>query len=446
MTALLLILSIAAFSSYFYIIWFWYLWLIPVLLFLIFFIYNVNWISFKHKTNSLLQNYALFFVWIVIQFWLFFLFKFFDISSIWSICTIMSINVLFWFLSYIVKYEDWKKIAQFAYYIFIIVLLLLSLWNYGVETSLNVFFYMWILTFAIVGFIVFVFSIKYKIEDYLNYQFLILALGSFWILLFKQIDNIYIFLITSVLALGAIYVLIFRILSNKPPTESEIKEISVRRILAWERVLKEVNKNREFSKKLYSFVFGFPNFVKYWFEFANSLVILILIYLYFQNALHLAWNMEQIFYRLVTVGFIINVYLLKKINYTSIVQRLLTFLVINFAIYISLFSAFWWNIWSVVFLAIIRNIISTMMVFHVHKTKIGTYLRKIDYLFWIFTTMLALVVNIVLLFHSNLAWWLLFPIILLYVGIQWISLYYSIKYINKIKEVPKEDEKELESL
>jgi len=40
----------------------------------------------------------------------------------------------------------------------------------------------------------------------------------------------------------------------------------------------------------------------------------------------------------------------------------------------------------------------------------------------------------------------LFPIILLYVGIQWISLYYSIKYINKIKEVPKEDEKELESL
>jgi hypothetical protein len=170
------------------------------------------------------------------------------------------------------------------------------------------------------------------------------------------------------------------------------------------------------------------------------LIILILIYLYFQNALSLTWNIEQMFYRLVTAWFIANVYLLKRLNYTSILQRLLTFLVINFAIYISLFSAFSWDIGSIVFLGIIRNILSTMMVFHVHRTKAWEYLRKMDYLFWIFTTMLALVVNIVLLFHTDLAGGLLFPIILLYVWIQWISLYYSIRYINKIKEVTEEDE------
>ncbi len=442
MTTSLLLLSIFSFASYFYIIWFWYLWLIPILAFLIFFIYNISWFSFKHKTNSILQNYALFFVRIVVQFWLFLLFKFFDVGTMRSMLSIISINILFWFLSYVFKYEDWKKIAQFGYYASIILALLYSLWNYGIEMSLDLLFYMWILTFAIVGFIVFVFPIIYEVEDYLNYQFLVLALWSVWILLFKQIDNIYIFLLITVFALGAIYIFIFRILSNKPPTESQIKEISVRRILAWERVLKEVNKNREFSKKLYSFVSGFPNFVKYWFEFANSLVILILIYLYFQNALSLAWSTEQIFYRLITVWFIVNVYLLKRINYTSTIQRLLTFLVINFAIYISLFSAFWWNIWTIVFLGIVRNILSTTMVFHIHKTKIGEYLRKVDYLFWIFTTMLALVVNIVLLFHTDLARWLLFPIILLYVWIQWISLYYSIKYINKIKELTEEEQED----
>jgi hypothetical protein len=69
-------------------------------------------------------------------------------------------------------------------------------------------------------------------------------------------------------------------------------------------------------------------------------IILLLIYLYLQNALALQGSVEQIFYRLITAGFITNVYLLKKINYTSVIQRLLTFVVINFAIYISLFSAF----------------------------------------------------------------------------------------------------------
>ena len=110
-------------------------------------------------------------------------------------------------------------------------------------------------------------------------------------------------------------------------------------------------------------------------------------------------------------------------------------MVINFAIYISLFSALKWDLGSIVFLWILRNIISTMMVFHIHKTKLGIYLRKIDYLFWIFTTMLALVVNIILLFHTDIVWQLLFPIILLYVWVQGMMLYYSIKYINKIKEV-----------
>ncbi len=440
MTIFLLILSIISFALYFYIIWFWYLWLIPILLFLLFFIYNISWLSLKYKTNSILQNYALFFVRILIQFGLFLLFKFFDINTIWSIFAIMSINILFWLGSYIFKYEDWKKIAQFGYYIFIIFLLLYSLWNYEITISLNLLFYVRTLTLAIVGFIVFVLSLFYQVEKYLEYQFFILMLWSFWMILFKQINNIYIFLSIFVFILSVLYIYIFRILSNKPPTEDQIKEISVRRILAWERVLKEINKNRDFSNKMYSFVAGFPSFVKYGLEFANTLIILILIYLYFQNALSLTWNIEQMFYRLVTAWFIANVYLLKRLNYTSILQRLLTFLVINFAIYISLFSAFSWDIGSIVFLGIIRNILSTMMVFHVHRTKVWEYLRKMDYLFWIFTTMLALVVNIVLLFHTDLAGGLLFPIILLYVWIQWISLYYSIRYINKIKEVTEEDE------
>ncbi len=440
MILLLLILSISSFILYFYIIWLWYLWFIPLLVFLIFIIYYISGVSFKSRVNSLFQDYGLFFAWIVILFWLFLILKFFGIDTTSSILSILSLNILFWFGSYIFKYEDWKLISQLWYYFSILFLVIYFLWNYWFYNSFGIFSYMRLLTLAIVWFLIFIFSIYYDIERYLNYKFLILVLWSFGILLYNQIENIYIFLIVSVFALSFLYVYIYRILIHKPPTENQIKEISVRRILAWERVLKNINQDSVLSKKIYAFVQEFPKFVKYWLEFANTLIILILIYLYFKNALSIQWNIEQLFYWLVMVWFVINVYFLKRINYTSILQRLLTFLVINFAIYISLFSAFDGDIWSIVFLWIIRNIMSTMMVFHIHKTKIWEYLRKIDYLFWIFTTMLALAVNIVLLFHTNLVWWLLFPVILLYIGIQGMALYYSIKYINKIKEIVVDEE------
>jgi hypothetical protein len=114
---------------------------------------------------------------------------------------------------------------------------------------------------------------------------------------------------------------------------------------------------------------------------------------------------------------------------------LLTFVVINFAIYISLFSAFQWDLGKIVFLWIIRNIFCAMSVFHIHKTRVWVYLKKIDYLFWIFTTILALVVNVVLLLQTEIVGQLMFPIVLLYLGIQGMILFYSIKYINRIQEV-----------
>jgi len=408
---------------------------IPLLFFLVTMIYYVSWISLKSKANSLFSDYWLFLAWLVILLWLFLVLKFFGIDTTNSFLFLLSLNILFWFWSYIFKYTDWKIIAQIWYYGSILWLVLSSWIVYWFSTFFDIFSHLWILTLVIVSFIILIIWIKYFVEKYLHYTLFVLVCWAVWLSLYHNIQNIYIFLIISVLLLSFLYVYIYHILSHKPPSEQQIKEVSVRRILAWERVLKNFSKNTDLSKKIYSFISQVPKLVKYFLEWVNTLIILILIYLYFQNALTLQWSIEQIFYRLVMIGFIVNVFLLKRINYTSIFQRLLTFLVINFAIYISLFSAFKWDIGSIVFLWILRNIVSTMMVFHIHKTKLWEYLRKVDYLFWIFTTMLALSVNIVLLFHTDIVLQLLFPIILLYVGVQGIMLFYSIKYINKIKEV-----------
>ena len=421
--------------AYFYAIWVWYVWIIPFLVLLIALIYYISGISFKTRWKNILQTYWLFLAWIVVLAGLFWVLNFFDISIIDSSLFLMALNIVFRIWSYVFHYNDGKPIAQMWYYLSML-MLFISVWVlFWFETFFTVFTMMWSLSLAIVAFIVFIVWIKYDIEKYMHYKLFAFFLWAIWLSMYKKIENIYIFLLVSSVWLWFLYTYIHHILSHKPPTDNEKKEISVRRILAGERVLKNISKDTIWSNKLYLFVDGMPKSVRFFLEGANMFIILLLIYLYSQNALALQWNIEQVFYRLITAWFVVNVFLLKKIDYTSIVQRLLTFVVINFAIYISLFSAFQWDLWKIVFLWIIRNVFCAMMVFHAHKTQIWLYLKKIDYLFWIFTTILALVVNVILLVQTEIVGQLLFPIVLLYVWIQSMVLYYSIKYVNRIQEV-----------
>ncbi len=435
MALILWFISIVAFMAYFYAIWLWYVWFVPLLVFVISIIYYISGISFKTKWKNILQKYWLFFAWIIVMVWLLGVLRFFGISILNSALFMITLNILIRVWSYMSQYNDGKLIAQLWYYLSMISLLVYIRLSNGFETFFTVFSMLWGLSLAIVTFIVFVIWIKHEIKTYMHYKLFALLLGSLWLALYHNIENIYIFLLIAIASLWIIYTYINHVLSHKPPSDSEVKEISVRRILAWERVLKHTSEDRVWANKIFSFVDEIPVVIKYFLEWANMLVMMLLIYLYLQNALTLQWSIEQIFYRLITAGFIVNVFLLKKINYTSVVQRLLTFVVINFAIYISLFSAFNGDIWRIVLLWIIRNIFCAMMVFHIHKTSIWQYLQKIDYLFWIFTTILALIVNVVLLVRTDIAGQLLFPIVLLYVWIQGMVLFYSIKYVNRIQEV-----------
>ena len=436
MVLLVSIISISMFIAYFYAIWLWYLWLIPLILLIGTLVYNVWDLSLKNKVSSLITWYWLFLAWIIIMIWFFLSAKFFDVSTTSSILFLLIVNILFFIWSYLFKYEDWKKISHLWFLVTVLSFIIYTWIVHGGRVTFQVFSYMWILYFALIWFTVFILWIKYEISKNLKYLFFVLAWWAIILALYKSIANIYVFLIVLVVLLQVLYSAVYYVLQHKPPTLSEQKEISIRRILAWERILKKQNDWKlKIPQSIYDFVDEMPQIVKYCIEWINTFIILILIYLYFKNTLSLKWSVEQIFYWVIMLWFIVNVYSLKKINYTSVVQRLITFLVINFAIYISLFSAFKWDIETVALFGIVWNILSTSMVFSIHKTKIWSYLTKIDYSFWTFTTLLAMIVNILLLFNTQIQKAFLFPMILLYVWIQWFLIYYSIKYIKKIEEV-----------
>jgi hypothetical protein len=428
--------------AYFYAIWLWFLWVIPLLLVITFLVCSVWWRWKKVKWNSLFNDYGLFAAWLIIMIWLFLILNFFDISIINSFLFLISVNLLFFLWSYLFKYDDWKFISQAWFYFSVSCLCIYTWIVFGLDTCIQVFSWIWWLYLAVIGITVFLLGLWYEIEDYMNYMLTILIAWWVVLILYNLIPNTLVFLITLCVCLALLYGCINYILAHKPPTQTQVQEISVRRILEWERVLKDIPQYNEVSKKIFDFVNEAPQFVKYTLEFTNTLIVLVLIYLYFKNALSLQWTREQLYYWLILVWFLFNVYLLKRINYTSMMQRLLTFLVINFAIYVSLFAAFPWDIWVIVSLWIAWNILSSIVIFRVQNIKLWQYLRKSDYLFWIFSTILALIVNIILLFNAWLSWQLLFPIILLYSGTECMILYYSAKFVSKIEEV-EEDEDDL---
>jgi hypothetical protein len=82
-----------------------------------------------------------------------------------------------------------------------------------------------------------------------------------------------------------------------------------------------------------------PKFTKQILEFVNVLLIIALIVYYVLNIASFA-DINHVFYRLIIAIFVSNVLLLKRIGYNSLIQNLAMFLVINFAIYVSLFSYF----------------------------------------------------------------------------------------------------------
>lgn len=436
MVLLVAILCISMFIAYFYAIWLWYIWLIPLVLLVWILVYSIWDISLKGKVNSLVTSYWLFWAWIIIMIWFFLSAKFFGISTANSMLFLIALNILFFIWSYIFKYEDGKKIAHVWFLVAVLSMIIHTRIVYWAQTTFKLFSYFWVLYSAIIWFTIFILWIKYEIKENLKYLFFVLAGWTVILALYKLIPNLYAFLIVLVVLLQLWYSAIYYILNHKPPTIDEQKEISVRRILAGERILKKQNDWKfQISQKIYDFINNMPQIVKYCLEWINTFIILLLIYLYFKNTLSLKWSVEQVFYRVIMLWFIVNVYSLKKIDYTSIIQRLITFLVINFAIYISLFSAFKWDIETVALFGIVWNLLSTSLVFSIHKTKVWSYLKKIDYTFWIFTTILALVLNIVLLFSTKIQVAFLFPMILLYVWIQGFLIYYWIKYIKKIQEV-----------
>ena len=154
-----------------------------------------------------------------------------------------------------------------------------------------------------------------------------------------KIPNVYIALSLFACVLTGAYVSI-RVYSEYIPKQQAHATISVRRLLAGERITDQKKYlHSPLTTLLVQMLSTMPEYAKRALELMNIFLIVALMTQYLSH-IALFGSVNHIFYRVVIALFINNVFLLKKLGYNSIIQNLVIFLVINFALYVSLFSYF----------------------------------------------------------------------------------------------------------
>jgi len=434
MALLLLSTVILWFVLFFYGIGLRYLAFIPLLFLGLFFWYYGATKTIKTTWTEVLQKYSLYFAWIIIMAGLVGVFNFFGMDLINSALWLLSLNLLLRIASQLFNYQDGKSVFQIGFYFCIALLLIISLALGGRIVFFNVFSMLRVLHLWIVAFMIFLVGLHQPVEKYMWYKLGVLSLGTIFLVVFDQIKNIYLALTINSLILTGLYYLVYKVFQFTPVSADKKKDVSVRRILAGERITAP---KKVFTSKtveaLYGFMTAMPWRTKQVLELFNVILILILIVYYITHMGSFA-AVNHLLYRAVIATFIANVFLLKKVGYNSVVQNLVVFLVINFAIYVSLFSYFSGDVGAVVSRGIIRNIVSSSMIFYAHKVPmLAKIFSKTDYMYRIVASVGAMIVNVILLMRTELPGELIFFLVLVYLGLQSMVLFYAAKYLSKIQ-------------
>lgn len=422
---LLTLIVLVSSVLYFYFLWLWFLALLP----LFFLVVGFAYVALKTPVSFSkleLSKYSLHIARLIILLAIFGILSFLWIKFPLSLLRILVGNMLLWILSYIFYYDDGKKIFQMGYYLILIVCLIIWLFIFSWNNLLSFMIILLAFNFWFIWFLKFVINIWIDIEDVFLY-----TLFVSWLLLFCLLIVSWITLLPAALSIISIILMLLYLglwwFVQKKPVHRW--RISVRRILAGERITSKAFFSNDFLAKMYTFVVDMPQIFRYVLEALNVLVVLVLFGSFVVNRSHMGW-FNHLFYWIVISIFVGNVLLLKRIDYTSFFQNLFLFLVIHFAVYVSLFSYFESNIQSIVFWSVIWNVIASFALFILPEQYKNLFTHK-DYWYWIVASIMSFLVNVFLLLKSWLAGELIFFLLLLYVGIESMLVFYGIKHVGK---------------
>lgn len=420
----------ALFSTFFYLIGLWYLALLPLAVLVFMLSHGIKNVFTWIKLEILREKWSLILIWLITMIGISWILFFVWIKEISVYMSLLVLNIILMYGSRIFDYEDGKLIFEVGAWLMVIVILwtvLFSSWFFAFFDAVLLMASLMLWVYAFMQFIIWIF---YPIDKKWLYEIVILwAIVIWWSIINRFYPAERIFWL-SFLLLALVFCGIY-IVQNREMPQEQTARISVRRILAGERIFKKLNvPKRKIS--LHEWIENSPIRFERIFEIFNIGLLIFLLLFFFWWIFTSSKVSLWIWYWLGIALFLINTFLLKRIWYATDISRFALALIANFVLYsVLLISGS--NIESVLPFLIVRWFLCQIALFFVDRVNLTLFSDK-DFVYWMVSTFIAFICNIILLCHVNLPWQFLFSVIFVYIGVELALIYYIFRFLHERRE------------
>ena len=418
------------FSTFFYLIGLWYLALLPLATFIFMLSHWIRNVFSWIKLEILWEKWSLILIWLITMIGLSWILFFIWIKEVSVYMSLLILNIILVFGSHIFNYEDGKLIFEIWAWIMVLIILWTALFSWGFFVFFDTALLMAGLMLWVYAFLQFIIWIFYPTDEKWLYEIVILwAVVVWWSILNHFYPAEWVFAL-SFFILALVFCGIYVVQNREMPAKQTAK-ISVRRILAWERIFKRLNVP-QWKIVLHEWLEKSPIRFKRIFEFFNIGLLIFLLLFFFWWVFTSSDVSLWLWYRLWIALFLINTFLLKRIWYATDVSRFALALIANFVLYsVLLISGS--SIESVLPFLIVWWFLCQLALFSVDRINLTLFSDK-DFVYWMIVTSIAFVCNIILLCRVNLPWQFLFSVIFVYVWAELMLMYYIFKFLHERRE------------
>lgn len=424
---------LALFSTFFYMIDMWYLALLPLAVFVFMLSHGIKNIFKWVSLDILREKWSLILIWLLTMIGLSWILFFIWIQEISVYLILLILNIFLWLWSHVFRYEDGKLIFEIWTWIVNVIILWTALFSVGFFVFCETFSLLACLMLWVYAFLQFIIGIFYPADKKRTYEIVILGLIVIRSAIIKYFYPAWWVVSFSLIILLLAYLWIYVVQHWEMPSK-EPKMISVRRILAGERIFKKINiPTRKIS--LYGRLEETPVWFKRILEFFNLGLLIFLLILYFRWIFTKSEVGLDLWYRLWIAFFLLNTFALKRIDYATNISRFALALIVNFVLYsVLLISGSSLN--TVLPLLILWGFACQIALFFVDRVNIKLF-SNTDYRYWMVVTFIASLCNIILLCHSE--WFensrqFLISLVFIYVWIELMLLYYIVQFLRDREE------------
>ena len=418
------------FSTFFYLIGLWYLALLPLAVLVFMLSHGIRNVFTWVKLEILREKWSLILIWLITMIGLSWILFFVWIKEISVYLSLLILNVLLVFASHILDYEDGKLIFEIWAWLMVLVILWTVLISWWFFEFCNAVLLMASLMLSVYTFLQFIIWLFCPVDERWLYEIVILwAIVVWWGIINRFYPAEWVFGL-SLFILALVFCGIYVIQNWEMPAKQTAR-ISVRRILAGERIFKKLNVP-QWKISLHEWLENSPKWFERAFEFFNIWLLIFLLLFFFWWIFTSSEVSLWLGYWIGIALFLINTFLLKRIWYATDVSRFALALIANFVLYsVLLISGS--SIESVLPFLIVWWFLCQVALFFVDRINLTLFSDK-DFVYWMAVTFLAFICNIILLCRVDLPGQFLFSVIFVYVGAELALMYYIFRFLNERRE------------